>query len=151
MTICIIISFSQASPGEWNTARVLYIYVFSVFVLCLLPLCIALFTLTLQFMSEQRARIILYGREQQWAGKMISPEGAVTILFCAFARRSYCVLVSSVFHARICCRSLSFCLKQTPVTDMTAILVSSLTAGAALQTSVWMRWWWCSRLLGCLF
>ena len=32
----------------------------------------------------------------------------------------------SVLHARICRCSLSLCLKQTPVTDMTAILVSSL-------------------------
>lgn len=45
-------------------------------------------------------------------------------------------LVTSVLHAPICRCSLSLCLKQTPVRDMTTILFSSVTAEAALQTSV---------------
>lgn len=108
---------------------VLYIYVFVLVCLLFYPL-----HTDIQFMSEQRAGIILYGREEQWAGKMISPKGAITILFFAFARRSDSVTASSVLHACIRRCSLSFCLKQTPVTDMTAILVSSLTAEAAPQT-----------------
>lgn len=74
--------------------------------------------------------------------KILSPEGTATILFFAYARRSHCIMVSSVLHACVCSCSLSFCLKQTPVRDMTAILVSSLTAEAALQTRLWMRWWY---------
>lgn len=42
---------------------------------------------------------------------MISPKGPITILFCAFAQRSDCAMVSSVVHTRICCCSLRFCFK----------------------------------------
>lgn len=51
--------FKSGVTTEWSTARLLYIYVFSVFVsvrLLSLSCCVALSTLTLQFMSEEKSK-----------------------------------------------------------------------------------------------